>query len=180
MGFSMRDYEFESIFNDFSQNYTYTYNVAQRRKIAEYVKDLDAYEFQFILEKISMESSRNPSIGMILGELRESVNRRKLDIQREKIAKLLPCNTCFKSGYIEASEKKPEMKTTIPYFYSFRCPYCEAAKILGISRQIPDWNQTFAQKMNIREIKFIPKPIREKESPKSKSEIQIEDVIFPF
>jgi hypothetical protein len=130
--------EFKSVFDDFNDNYNNGYTLRHSDKLYAFVRWIRKDEFKKGLEEIMDDQIKAPPLTKILGHFREAVNRCRLIYSQELIKSQPQCDYCLKTGIIDVYEKKPTFGVN-PHLFSFICPHCQCASILGLAQDIPRW-----------------------------------------
>jgi hypothetical protein len=132
-----------------------------RERIAQIWKivgELDYRDFDRIVSQLILENATAPMGGKIreLADRPLALLREKRSRELQEQASLERCSKCEGHGTVSAIHR-----TISANPYTFRCPFCNAAEILGLAERIPLWNdkhnETFKPDFPMREGEGAPR-----------------------
>ena len=99
---------------------------------------LAASEFRAVIQAVIEENARTPTIAAFRKAggalIRDALKRRQQERTAELDAAPVKCRACQNTGLMSALRRESPQHEV-----SFRCPYCEAAKIRRLSHKIVLW-----------------------------------------
>lgn len=127
----MRNEEYNQIVQDYLSDTwgARCYPAAQITRLWTIVRDLSSSEFRYAVEQLNLSAVRAPTLGQIRTSLLPAIDRIAKDKRKEKLTELGkkgPCRYCAHTGYVNAYRPETPLQE-----FSFLCPNCPAASLLG-------------------------------------------------